>query len=148
MGTVSVRAMLKARLAVVSCATLAILGSASVAGCAGSSPSPSPATFSPGTGSTSAKSPAGKSPGTRSPHPRRTRSPHPRTGHSGHSPHAAPSAKSKRAHHRQRTPVAPPATGGGGTAGFQDPLLLGLGGAAILAGVGSFAYRRRTTRGR
>jgi hypothetical protein len=44
--------------------------------------------------------------------------------------------------------VVPPATGGGGTAGFQDPLLLGLGGAAIVAGAVALAYRRRSTRGR
>jgi hypothetical protein len=41
-----------------------------------------------------------------------------------------------------------PATGGGGTAGFQGTLLLGVGGAAILAGAGSIAYRRRVIRSR
>ena len=41
-----------------------------------------------------------------------------------------------------------PATGGGGTAGFQDALLLGLGVAALLAGAGNLAYRRRLTRKR
>jgi hypothetical protein len=45
-------------------------------------------------------------------------------------------------------PSAAPATGGGGTAGFQDALLLGLGVAALLAGAGSLAYRRRLTRKR
>ena len=39
-----------------------------------------------------------------------------------------------------------PETGGGGTAGLQDGLLFGLGGAAILAGAGSLAYRRRLSR--
>ena len=43
-------------------------------------------------------------------------------------------------------PSAAPVTGGGGTAGFQDALLLGLGVAALLAGAGSLAYRRRLTR--
>jgi hypothetical protein len=43
---------------------------------------------------------------------------------------------------------APPATGGGGTAGFQDALLLGFGVAALLAGAGTLAYRRRLTRNR
>lgn len=43
---------------------------------------------------------------------------------------------------------AAPATGGGGTAGFQDALLLGLGVAALLAGAGNLAYRRRLTRKR
>lgn len=43
-------------------------------------------------------------------------------------------------------PSAAPVTGGGGTAGFQDALLLGFGVAALLAGAGSLAYRRRLTR--
>jgi hypothetical protein len=43
-------------------------------------------------------------------------------------------------------PVAAPETGGGGTAGLQDGLLFGVGGAAVLAGLGALAYRRRVTR--
>jgi hypothetical protein len=42
-------------------------------------------------------------------------------------------------------PVAPE-TGGGGTAGLQDGLLFGIGGATVLAGLASLAYRRRVTR--
>lgn len=45
-------------------------------------------------------------------------------------------------------PVAAPVTGGGGTAGFQDALLLGAGLAAIVAGAGSIFYRRRLNRHR
>jgi LPXTG-motif cell wall-anchored protein len=45
-------------------------------------------------------------------------------------------------------PAVAPATGGGGTAGFQNPVLLAIGGAAILAGAASFAYRRRAMRHR
>jgi hypothetical protein len=45
-------------------------------------------------------------------------------------------------------PTAAPVTGGGGTAGFQDTLLLVAGLAAIVAGAGSIFYRRRITRGR
>ena len=45
-------------------------------------------------------------------------------------------------------PTAAPETGGGGTAGFQDTLLVTLGGAAILAGAGSIVYRRRVIRNR
>ena len=41
-------------------------------------------------------------------------------------------------------PSGAPVTGGGGTAGFQDTGLAVLGGAAIVAGLGSIAYRRRT----
>ena len=40
-------------------------------------------------------------------------------------------------------PVGAPQTGGGGTAGLQDVTLFGIGGAAILAGIASLAYRRR-----
>jgi hypothetical protein len=43
-------------------------------------------------------------------------------------------------------PAGAPATGGGGTAGLRDGLLFGIGGAAMLAGIGSLAYRRRLTR--
>ena len=40
-------------------------------------------------------------------------------------------------------PTAAPATGGGGTAGFQGAWLLGLGVVSILAGAGFIAYRTR-----
>jgi hypothetical protein len=45
-------------------------------------------------------------------------------------------------------PVGAPQTGGGGTAGLQDVTLFGVGGLAILSGIGSLAYRRRLTRKR
>jgi hypothetical protein len=45
-------------------------------------------------------------------------------------------------------PTAAPVTGGGGTAGLQDTLVLGLGAAAVLAGIGSIVYRRRLSRHR
>ena len=45
-------------------------------------------------------------------------------------------------------PVGAPQTGGGGTAGLQDVTLFGFGGAAMLAGLGSLAYRRRLSRRR
>jgi hypothetical protein len=41
-----------------------------------------------------------------------------------------------------------PATGGGGTAGIPDATLFIIGGAAIVAGAGGIAYRRRATRNR
>ena len=45
-------------------------------------------------------------------------------------------------------PTVAPVTGGGGTAGFQDAGLAVLGGAAIVAGLGGIAYRRRITKDR
>jgi hypothetical protein len=45
-------------------------------------------------------------------------------------------------------PTVAPVTGGGGTAGFQDAWLAVLGGAAIVAGLASIAYRRWITRNR
>ncbi len=45
-------------------------------------------------------------------------------------------------------PDGAPVTGGGGTAGFQDAGLAVLGGAAIVAGLGGIAYRRRITKHR
>ena len=45
-------------------------------------------------------------------------------------------------------PSGAPAAGGGGTAGLQDPLLLELGGAAVLVGAGSLLYRRKLIRKR
>jgi hypothetical protein len=44
-------------------------------------------------------------------------------------------------------PPDAPVTGGGGTAGFQDSLLLAVGAAAILAGAGGLIYRRWLGRG-
>jgi hypothetical protein len=43
-------------------------------------------------------------------------------------------------------PSSAPETGGGGTAGLQDGVLFGIGGLAVLAGLGSLAYRRRLAR--
>jgi hypothetical protein len=45
-------------------------------------------------------------------------------------------------------PSAAPATGGGGTAGVQHGLLFAVGGAAVLAGAGSIAYRRKLLKNR
>jgi hypothetical protein len=45
-----------------------------------------------------------------------------------------------------RFPNGAPQTGGGGTAGLQDGLLFGVGGAVIVAGLGSLSYRRRLRR--
>ncbi|HSZ42186.1 MAG TPA: hypothetical protein VK817_19690 [Trebonia sp.] len=45
-------------------------------------------------------------------------------------------------------PHGAPQTGGGGTAGLQDGTAIGLGAAAIAAGFGSLAYRRRVKKSR
>jgi hypothetical protein len=45
-------------------------------------------------------------------------------------------------------PTAPPATGGGGTAGLQDAVLFGIGGAALLVGSGSIVYRLKSNKQR
>jgi hypothetical protein len=85
----------------------------------------------------------------------------PATATPTHRPTATPSATAKATprptptvtHHATTTPtryypVGAPATGGGGTAGLQDVTLFGAGGAAILAGFASLAYRRRLARKR
>ena len=41
-------------------------------------------------------------------------------------------------------PIGAPSTGGGGTAGLQHVMLFGLGALAVLAGLGSLIYRRRS----
>jgi hypothetical protein len=43
-------------------------------------------------------------------------------------------------------PTAAPATGGGGTAGLEDVPLFLFGGAAVLVGAGTLAYRRKIIR--
>lgn len=66
-----------------------------------------------------------------------------------HSPAATPSPVTSTVPPVTHTPVYPtaaPQTGGGGTAGLQDGLLFGIGGAAVLAGIGSLALRRRLAR--
>jgi len=127
-----------ARLAIIRLGTMTILASAAVSACSGSSPpSAGPSSFSPGasisptpsgTATDSGTATASVSP-TPSESPAETPSPSP-------SPSPSP------------IPVAAPATGGGGTAGFQDVGLLVLGGVAVLAGAGSLAYRRRIIRNR
>jgi hypothetical protein len=61
---------------------------------------------------------------------------------------ATPHPSASPRHSASPFPTAAPATGGGGTAGFQDALPFGLGGAAILAGAASLAYRRKIIKNR
>jgi hypothetical protein len=64
------------------------------------------------------------------------------------SPSATPSASPSPSPSYSPYPTGAPITGGGGTAGFQDGGFAVLGGAAIVAGLGSIIYRRRITRHR
>jgi len=139
------------RLTVVSCATLMVVVSATVSACTGPSSSSVPAIFSspgssPHTGtsthtSTSTSTATSTSTSTGTPTPTHTTTtPTPTTT----SPSAQPPTPTTTTYY----PTAAPQTGGGGTAGLQDGLVIGLGGAAIVAGLGSLAYRRKLTRRR
>ena len=133
---------LSAMLTVIGCGTMAILASASISACTGRTgpvSAGSTTTFSPGQSPspTPSKSPNGAAAGSPSPH---TGSPSPHTG--------SPSPAQAAAGNTDQPPSAAPATGGGGTYGLQDTLLFVLGGAAVLAGAGSIAYRRKVIRNR
>lgn len=110
---------LSAVLTVTGCGAMTILVSAAVSGCSGSSTP---------TGSTSFSTPA-----TTPPTPSIVNTTPATT------PPASPSPSNT-------LPTAAPATGGGGTAGLEDVPLFLLGGAAVLAGAGSLAYRRKVMR--
>jgi hypothetical protein len=138
------RAWLSARLTAAGFGVVALMACAGIAACSGSPsaslPKASPtrsATATPGGGSTSGDSPTATPTATTSPSPTAaaTASPTP-------SPTVSPTP----------FPAQPPATGGGGTAGFQNAWLLWAGALAALAGAGSLAasvaYRRRATRNR
>ena len=135
----------RARLAAARAGVLAFIAVAGLSACAGSTPkvalpgSSASRSASASPGSTGSGTPT--SPPPTSPPPSKTASPAP-----SHSPTPTPTPTPRS--HSARPPSAAPATGGGGTAGFQDPLLAGLGGAALLAGAGSLAYRRRILRNR
>jgi hypothetical protein len=139
------------RLTVLSCATLVVVVSA-VTACTGPSSSSVPAIFSsPGSSahattgtSTSTSTESGSattatSTGTPTP-THTTTTPTPTTT----SPSAQPPTPTTTTYY----PTTAPQTGGGGTAGLQDGLVIGLGGTAIVAGLGSLAYRRKLTRRR
>jgi hypothetical protein len=143
-----------AKLTVVSCATLMVLVSAAVSACTGPSSSSVPAIFSsPGTAGTHTGTATATSAesghtatqtATGTPTPTdtttTTTTPTPTTT----SPSAQPPTPTTTTYY----PTAAPQTGGGGTAGLQNGLAIGLGGTAIVAGLGGLAYRRKLTRRR
>jgi hypothetical protein len=139
------------RLAVLGCATLMVLVAAAVSACTGAPSSSVPSIFSPSgpssasssssgtaTSSASADASASTTHATTSPSTSAT-TPTPAT--TTVSPSPVPTTT-------YYYPTGAPATGGGGTAGLQDGLVFVLGGAAIAAGLGSLAYRRKFTRRR
>jgi hypothetical protein len=120
-----------------------------------SSPATHPATRtpSPGGGSTSTRTGGAGTPSTAhasASDASHTPAPASTTRPATTSPTSAPSAAASSApvtHSSTPTfPTAAPETGGGGTAGLQDGLVFGIGGAAVLFGIGSLAYRRRLAR--
>ena len=135
---------LRARLTVLCWGALTLLVPVAVSACSGSSSSPTIPTFTPsvttGTATGSGTAPASPSSGTTT------------SGTPGvSSPATATVTTTITAPATSSTsyiPTVAPVTGGGGTAGLQDGLLVGLGAAAILVGAGSIVYRRRLTRHR
>lgn len=135
------------RLAVLSCAALMVLVATAVSACTGSPSSSVPAIFSPSgstTASSSASGTATASADASASHPTSTPSTHTTTP----TPTATTVSPSPVPTTTYYYPTGAPQTGGGGTAGLQDGLVFLLGGAAIAAGLGSLAYRRKFTRRR
>ena len=128
-----------ARLTAVGCAAVAIL--ATTTACS----TPSGAAAAGTTSATASGTPTGSVVTALAPSSRPTSTP------AGGSPSSVPVQPTPFASVTQPAspvPVGAPSTGGGGTAGVEDLLLFGLGGAALLAGAGTLAYRRRTLRDR
>ena|SRR5215468_1553558 len=129
---------LSAMLRVIGFGAMAILASAAISACSGSTPPAASATttITEGTPATSppVSLPANET-GTPTGTPTATSTPTPTP-----TPFSTPTPTP--------TPTVAPATGGGGTAGIQDATLFIIGGAAIVVGAGGIAYRRRITRSR
>jgi|SRR5215468_2164259 len=131
-----------ARLAIIGYGTLTLLASVTVSACSGSSPPSAGASFSPGGTISGSPSPGSTDTATASESPSASPS-DTSTAPASPSPSPSPSPQAV-----SPFPAVAPATGGGGTAGLQHVLLFVLGGAALLAGAGSLAYRRRVVRNR
>ena len=148
---VTARPASSSRLAVLSCAALMVLVALAVSACTGAPPSTVPSIFTP-SGSTS-ESASASGTETASASADGSASPaHPTASPSTHETTPTPTTTTVSPSPVQTTtyvyPTGAPATGGGGTAGLQDGVVFVLGGAAIAAGVGSLAYRRKFTRRR
>jgi hypothetical protein len=135
------------RLAVLGCATLMVIVAATVSACTGSPSSSVPAIFSPSGSTTTSSSASGTATASAD-----ASASHPTTTPSTHTTTPTPTATTVSPSPVPSTtyyyPTGAPQTGGGGTAGLQDGLVFVLGGAAIAAGLGSLAYRRKFTRRR
>jgi hypothetical protein len=142
---------MKVHRTVVGCVTLTVV--VSVSACTSPSSSTVPTIFSPSVSASATSS--GFYSGTASvrPTPSGSHSARP-TNTASPTPSASPATRpaSQPAHSPSAPsstyPTSAPSTGGGGTAGLQDRLLFGIGGVAVLLGVGSLAYRRRVIRSR
>ncbi len=152
--TTMARTRLGSRFAAVGCGILVILASAALSGCTGSSPPAAlPTTSSPGPSTSATPTATSSSTAGSSPRPQRQRvgqflAPPHRDRVGDGDPDPTPTPTPTPSPTPSPFPTAAPVTGGGGTAGFQHALLLGLGAAAILAGAGSIVYRRRVVRNR
>jgi hypothetical protein len=137
--TIIAGARLSAILRVIGCGAMAILASAAISACSGSTP---PAASASDTITTGTPTPGGtvslpaSESGTPTPTPTET------------TPTPTPTPTPAPTPTPTPTPTVAPATGGGGTAGLQDAALFVIGGVAIVAGAGGVAYRRRATRNR
>jgi len=131
-----------ARLAIIGYGTLTLLASVAVSACSGSSPPSAGASFSPGGTISGTPSPGASDTATASASESPSAS---ATATESASPSPSPSPSPQAI---SPFPTAAPDTGGGGTAGLQDTLLFVLGGAAVLVGAGTLAYRRRVIRNR
>lgn len=153
-GITFARPASRPRLAILSCAALMVILSAALSACTGTPSSSVPAIFSPSgsaTASSSASGTAGSGASadhTASDHASASTT-HPTTSPATPSPATttvSPSPAPTTTTYYY--PTGAPATGGGGTAGLQNGVVIFLGGAAIAAGLGSLAYRRKLTRRR
>jgi len=155
-GITFARPASRPRLAGLSCATLMVILSATLSACTGTPSSSVPAIFSPsGSSSASASASGTASAGASASHSASakasadtTHPASPSTSATTPSPHTTTVSPSPVPTTTYYYPTGAPATGGGGTAGLQDGLVIFLGGVAIAAGLGSLAYRRKFTRRR